>query len=387
MTASLRASACVLTSPARGAIAVIRIGGPDGLLVADTVFRPVSGGPLAESATGDLRLGRIGAGMGDEVVAVIVRRSPPEVEFQSHGGPTATALVLNAVRKAGATIASAEGPSMSAALRCLPAQAEADLARAPTLRCAEILLDQVNGALLEKIQHLRLLLYQSSDAFPRELDELLERASYGLRLVDGWRVAFAGRPNVGKSRLFNALAGYERALVAPTPGTTRDVVTLTAAIDGWPVELVDTAGLRDASDPIEQSGILLAREWQTGADLVLLVLDRSEPLTEMDRRLVLEFPNALTIANKVDLGSAWDPTELANLAVSSETGEGIQKLLQAIGSRLVPVAHGEGAAVPFRRSHVRLLERARRLWAAGRHEHAARALGRLAGERRPDLET
>ncbi len=88
----------------------------------------------------------------------------------------------------------------------------------------------------------------------------------------------AGRPNVGKSRLLNALAGYDRAIVDPTPGTTRDVVTVPAAFDGWPVELADTAGLRSSLDPIEAEGVALARARQRGADLVVVVLDRSEPL-------------------------------------------------------------------------------------------------------------
>ncbi len=95
----------------------------------------------------------------------------------------------------------------------------------------------------------------------------------------------AGRPNVGKSRLLNALAGYERAIVDPTPGTTRDVVTVRTALDGWPVELADTAGLRDSDDAIESAGIALARARQADADLTLLVLDRSEPLTETDLAL------------------------------------------------------------------------------------------------------
>ena len=110
----------------------------------------------------------------------------------------------------------------------------------------------------------------------------------GLRLIAGWRVVLAGRPNVGKSRLLNALTGYDRAIVDATPGTTRDVVTARTALDGWPVELADTAGLRPSDDPIEASGVALARARQGEADLVLVVLDRSEPLTDIDRAIVAE---------------------------------------------------------------------------------------------------
>ena len=182
------------------------------------------------------------------------------------------------------------------------------------------------------------------------VDSLREKAEVGLKMVDGWRVVLAGRPNVGKSRLLNALAGYERAIVDPSPGTTRDVVTIRAAFDGWPVELADTAGLRASDDAIEAAGVASALVRQGTADLVVLVLDRSGPFTEDDRRWIASYPDALLVANKSDLPPAWDPEGLGLdvATVSAERGDGIEALASAIARRLVPDPPAPGSGVPFR---------------------------------------
>ena len=127
---------------------------------------------------------------------------------------------------------------------------------------------------------------QSGDAAAarRQIDDLLAHAATGLHLVRPWQVVVAGRPNVGKSSLINAIAGYQRAIVHSLPGTTRDIVSVQTALDGWPVEISDTAGLRRGSDPIEQAGIELAIDKIAAADLVVLVFDASSPWTDADRR-------------------------------------------------------------------------------------------------------
>src|SRR5205814_9029049 len=142
-----------------------------------------------------------------------------------------------------------------------------DLARAPTLRAAEVLVEQQLGALEGEVTRALARLPDDPAGASDVVDALVRRAVVGLRLVSGWTVALAGRPNVGKSRLLNALAGYRRAIVDPSPGTTRDVVTVRTALDGWPVELADTAGLRAPGDPLEAAGIALARARQRDADL------------------------------------------------------------------------------------------------------------------------
>src|SRR5690606_1851021 len=154
--------------------------------------------------------------------------------------------------------------------------------------------------------------------------------------------------------LLNALAGFGRAIVSPTPGTTRDVVTVRTAIDGWPVELADTAGVRTTDDPIEASGVQLARSRHGGADLVLPGLDRSEPLTEADRALIAERPDALIVCNKADLPAAWEsePSWAECAIVSAGRGDGLDALLGAIARRLVPDPPPSGVAVPFRADQV-----------------------------------
>lgn len=361
---------CVLTPNARGAVAVVRIWGTNALAVADAVFRPARGVRLAESARGVPRLGRAGEGLGDEVVAVVVDPvavgGPLEVELHCHGGPAPVALVVKALVEAGARRCRPESWNRHAAGRVVSAQARADLARAPTVRTAEILLEQAAGALEREVAEV----LQESDPITaaKQIERLLARAAVGRRLVKGWSVALAGRPNVGKSRLLNALAGYERAIVDPTPGTTRDVVTIQTAFDGWPVEIADTAGLRQADDDLESAGIALARARQTGADLILLVLDLSEPLTSDDRALIKALPGAVVVANKADLPTAWNVEALAQaevLAVSAERGDGLDRLAATVSLRLVADPPGPGDGVPFRSEHERRLRAARKALRSG----------------------
>src|SRR5204862_3686687 len=161
----------------------------------------------------------------------------------------------------------------------IAAQALLALAGARTERTATIFLDQYRGALrkdLTAIEHD--LTHGNHDTAVRALNSLLARASLGLHLRQPWKVVIAGRPNDGKSSLMNAILGYQRSIVWHEPGTTRDVLTATTAIDGWPLELIDTAGLRvgravpaDSADPIESEGIARARAQIAAADLTILV--------------------------------------------------------------------------------------------------------------------
>jgi tRNA modification GTPase len=241
----------------------------------------------------------------------------------------------------------------------------------------------MQGALEREVaQMIHMLSYDRLEALGR-LGTLIGRSALGSRLVSGWRVVLAGRPNVGKSRLLNALAGYQRAIVDPTPGTTREGVTIRTAVDGWPVELTDTAGLRSAGDPIEAEGITMARARQAEADLVLLVLDRSEPLTTSDHALLAADPGRrLVVANKSDLPAAWIPGDDVSVTVSAERGEGIERLVGRLAARLVPAPPPPEAGIPFRPRHPRLLERARDALDGGDMALAHSSLSALIGERK-----
>jgi tRNA modification GTPase len=187
---------------------------------------------------------------------------------------------------------------------------------------------------------------------------------------------------VGKSCLFNALAGFPRAIVDQEPGTTRDVVTFRASLGGWPVELADTAGVRGTEDAVESLGIYRSRREQARADLLLLVLDRSEPLQVADRELIALSKGALLLANKSDLPAAWtsgdaDLERSELVTISAQRGDGMGDLTAAIINRLVPDPPAPGAAVPFRAAHLDDLTRVRARLAAGDRARAAERLRKM----------
>ncbi|HET6576073.1 MAG TPA: GTPase, partial [Fimbriiglobus sp.] len=252
------------------------------------------------------------------------------------------------------------------------------LAKAPTLRTASILLDQYHGTFIKTITDIVAALgHGDHDTASTQLQTLADFAPVGRHLVIPWRVAVAGAPNVGKSSLVNALAGYQRAIVAPVAGTTRDVVTTTTALDGWPVELADTAGLREEAESLEAAGIGLARRHLAEADVVVWVLDVSTP------NLVWPAgPDAerigrerLLVANKIDLPAAWglDAAPIV-LRLSAATGTGIPELASAISHLLVPHPPTTGAAVPFTPELADAIESAHRLLASGEFAAAHKAL-------------
>ena len=155
-------------------------------------------------------------------------------------------------------------------------------------------------------------------------------------------MAIAGRPNVGKSTLFNRLSGVDRAIVTPVPGTTRDLLTEAVMVGATRVTLVDTAGVRPTSDPVEREGVVRAERAHAAADVVLVVLDRAVPLTDDDGRLLAAGEHAarIVVANKADLPAAWTPSELvvrgqvgaetAVVPISAATGSGVDELIRAI---------------------------------------------------------
>jgi tRNA modification GTPase len=161
-----------------------------------------------------------------------------------------------------------------------------------------------------------------------------------------WQVVVAGQPNVGKSSLVNAIAGYQRAIVHSTPGTTRDIVSVQTAMDGWPVEISDTAGLRETDEEIERAGLELARQKILTADLVVLVFDNSLPWSMHNQTFVEAYPAGLLVYNKSDLPRAPGPRP-SGLELSAMQSAGIDGLCHEIAGRLVPHPPPPGAAVPF----------------------------------------
>jgi len=335
----------------------------------DAWFLAANGRPLAQQPLGALLFGQLRTPDGQAEEVVVCRLTADCLELHCHGGEAAAARVRDVLTAAGVvvmergkrspgptwppTVASSggEGPlGLRAGLRENRAERESRLRelvlRAATPRTAAIAHAQYRGALAREVSHLlnRPVWDGSEGAVLRSLIAL---APVGRHLVDPFLVGVVGRPNVGKSRLVNALLGFERTIVLDRPGTTRDVLTAETAHAGWPIRLADTAGWRVSGDALEQQGIARAEEWLAEADLVLLVLDGSQPLTPTDRGLYEQYPGALCVGSKGDLAPAWELAEVAGARrVSAQTGAGLGELLDTLVEQLVPKVPAPGGGVP-----------------------------------------
>lgn len=310
---------------------------------------------------------------------VVCALGADRLEIHCHGGRAVVAQVLESLRQAGGTIVSRERWLLGREPDRLCAEARLTLAQAPTLRVAGILLDQYRGALSRAVHAIQVALGAGQVRVAEtSLRTLLAWSPVGLHLTQPWRIVIVGRANVGKSSLLNALLGYSRALVHPTPGTTRDVLTADTALDGWPVEFADTAGTRPQAGELERAGGARAADQAARADLILLVSDLSAPWTADDQHLWERAPHPpLVVHNKSDLVAATPSPRPDGLVTSAKTAVGIPQLLAAMASRLVPVSPPAGAPMPFRRPHVRHLTRALAAATAGRGDLALQALSTL----------
>ncbi|MGD9721905.1 MAG: GTPase [Pirellulales bacterium] len=366
-----------LTPAGRGAIATLLVTGPGATALVASLLHS-SSGPLAARPLDAITYGRwSSAAAGEEVV--VCRRAAEHVEIHCHGGHAASRAIIDSLCAAGCVETDWRQWVRAAAIDPIRAEAEIALACASTLRVAEILCDQRAGALRAALAQIAAHLATSEVDHARAcVEQLLALAPLGLHLVEPWRVVFAGSPNVGKSSLINALLGYERAIVHPTPGTTRDVVSTLTAFDGWPVELSDTAGLRDDAEPLETAGIDLARRQLAAADLVVLVADASTSMAAALARLSAgDCRDALRVFNKCDLLPPGCPAPDAvgqALFTSALRGEGIAQLQAEIVRRLVPALPTRGQAMPFLACQVAALERMRDLLVAVRPAEAAAIL-------------
>ena len=328
-----------LTPPGSGAIATIAVRGPEAWAIIRNHFR--SAKPLPDQpSTYTSWFGTFGEGVGDEVILAVLAAEPEtSIEIHCHGGRQVVRWLIDLLVREGCLETSCdELLTVHGAWKLLP--------HAKTLRTAAILLDQANGAFDRALVEIGRAIESGStaDALVR-LHALSRYAPVGQHLIEPWRVVIAGAPNAGKSSLLNALAGYQRSVVAPVPGTTRDVVSAALAFDGWPVELSDTAGLREGRDELEREGIARAQRQLATADLCLWVIDVTDPEPTIFECIPI---NALPILNKCDRPSAIDETRFPDaIRVSALTGEGIDQLIDTMMARLVPDVPRPGAAVPY----------------------------------------
>jgi tRNA modification GTPase len=338
-----------LTPPGRGAVATLWVDGPNAMAVVQSRFQSASNVVLADAPADRPLFGHFGGLRGEEVVVRVF--SPEAVEIHCHGGHASVGMVRSRLMQSGCRALSWEAMIGRRENDPLAAAALVALAQASTERTASLLLTQCQGVLRCALDDLAASI-RCGDRPAAEvlLKTLLRRADVGEHLASPWRVVLAGPPNAGKSRLMNALVGYRRAIVHRVAGTTRDVVTATTSFDGWPVELADTAGLRETDHPIEQAGVDLARQKLEQADLVVLVFDGSQPWTARDAALVAAYPAAIVVYNKRDL--VKDPgcrssDRPAGMWVSASQGDGLATLPSVLAARLVPDPPAVGEAIPF----------------------------------------
>jgi tRNA modification GTPase len=436
--------AAIATAPGVGAIGIVRVAGPEALRVAAAVFRPARGLDVAALPGGRVTFGHVvdteagagggggagagcGAGGGEFVDdgLLLTFRGPASytgqdaVELQVHGGPAVLRAVLDLCLRHGARAAEpgeftlravAHGKLDLAQAEAVLAMVEArsDAARrqasiglsgalGEAIAAAETAITAAYAAVLAQLDYpeegVPEAQVEAAVAAARgQLERLLATADAGRFAVRGARLAIVGRPNAGKSSLLNALLGYERAIVAAAPGTTRDYLEAPLELGRVSVTAVDTAGLRTTDDAIEAHGVARSRALAAAADAVVALVDGARRLDDDDHALVkaLDPARTLWVASKADLPPAWDATDLGVpvLRVSGATGAGLDDLRTALEARLLGAAAAEEAWVTSERQVDALREAVEALARIPGAPHdlqgldletALRALGRITG--------
>ena len=364
------AIAAVSTGNQVSAIGIIRLSGDDCISIAQRVFS----GNLLEAPNRKLILGCLKDTQGrtiDQCMAVVSRAphsytGEDTVEFHCHGSPALLAAGLDSLYTAGARPARrgefTKRAFLNGKLDLTQAEAVIDLIEAETADAAANAAGQVGGALQKKLDPIYRTLTDLCSHFHAVLDypdediedfglsnyrqtlrqaakalyDLLGTYGQGRILRQGVAAAIVGRPNVGKSSLLNALAGFERVIVTDIPGTTRDTVEQSVLVGSTRLRLIDTAGIRETGDTVEALGVQRSRQALEQADLVLFVCDGSQPLTPEDREIMdacCDAPHAIALVNKVDLGRVVEPGDLPFLNVictSLPEGRGLDQLADVI---------------------------------------------------------
>ena len=368
--------AAISTPLGTGGIGIVRMSGTGSIAIADELF--IGKKKLSEKATHTLSYGKITDGRGGEVideVLVSVMRAPQTytrediVEINCHGGSLVTKKVLEALLRAGARLAEpgefTKRAFLSGRIDLTQAEAVIDLIHSKTEPSRQAAVNQLEGRLKTAVRRMReeiLDLIASIEAvidYPdydieeetysrmeqgagrllAEMRQLLAGADRGKIIREGLQTVIIGKPNVGKSSLLNWLLEEDRAIVTDIPGTTRDTVEEYLNIDGIPIKIVDTAGIRRTGDLVEQMGVEKSRAYAERADLILLMLDASRPLEEEDREILsfIKQKKAIVLLNKADLEQKLSPEELRDfvpqeqiLQISVKENQGFSMLIEEL---------------------------------------------------------
>ena len=334
-----RANFRVLTAQGRGAIATIEVKGQGAVELVQRCFESASGQAIATFEMNSIIYGHwlMNGQPGEDLVVCPIQ--PEHLEIYCHGG----AAAIDAVRKT-LEAGGAQEMQPTSDQAGFESQINCAIANAPTRKTALILLAQ-REAHRQLREELRTLLENKQTKQAVELiQRVLNLSDFGIHLTRPWSVVLCGQPNVGKSSLINAIVGFERTIVNPVAGTTRDAVSHLTSIQGWPVELTDTAGLRNSEDAIERAGIELARNRIAAADLVVAVIDASVESDAEQADFLKQLQPGLIVKNKVDLGTA---NQTSGISVSALNTTGIGELIAEIGNKLVAEIPPRNQVVPF----------------------------------------
>src|SRR5580658_5910452 len=379
--------AAISTPPGRGGIGIVRLSGPQSVAIAAHLVKPRQPLEHARARLADVLDSEAAEATRIDEALVTFFAAPNSytaedlVEIAAHGSPVVLELLLRRALDLGARLAEpgefTQLAFLAGRIDLTQAEAVRDLIEAQTLTQARQAASQLGGALSRRVQPVKrslvelIALLEAGIDFAEDDVEVAPQAEIARRIGelnpplaaleasyargrvvhDGLTMAIVGRPNAGKSSLFNRLVERDRAIVTATPGTTRDLVTERISLDGIPLELVDTSGLREGREEVEQIGIARSREALADADLVLIVLDATGELNDEERRLLaaVEDRPALIAINKCDLvancRSAPHLEELSSapsLSTSALTGEGIEELR----AKILVLATGGAAQEP-----------------------------------------
>ena len=397
--------AAIATAPGEAGISVVRISGPNSLTIADKVFRghrkpsSLAGNSFAYGFVQSSSSSSAGNSGVDEVI-LLVYRAPHSytredvVEIQGHGGRVSAKQILRTVLDAGARLAEpgefTKRAFLNGRIDLLQAEAVADLIMAQSDRAAAAAIEQLDGRLstditsiydviMDVASDLEATLDFSEEELPAtamlEITDRLEKAVKALQtILDTWEeghllregalVVIAGKPNTGKSTLLNTLLGKDRAIVTNIPGTTRDTIEEMFIVDGIPVRLVDTAGLRDSECLIERDGIQRTQNLIENADMVLYMIDGSQDVDNKDITTVKKCSaKSIIVLNKIDLGLVANASAFSCFPVvmcSLVNGKGIAELRGVIAARLGQMTQGHPHAAISERHRISIQGAVRR---------------------------
>ncbi len=409
--------AAIATPPGLGGVGIVRVSGPEVPNIAEQLLGRLPTPRLAELhdfVEADNSL--IDTGLVLYFAAPVSFTGEHVLELQGHGGPVVMDLLLARVLSLGARPARpgefSERAFLNNKLDLAQAEAIADLIESSTAQAARAAVHSLQGvfsqrvhALVELLTRIRMYVEAAIDFPEEEIDFLSDKglaqmlkqlqadfagliagAQQGCLLRDGMTVVIAGRPNAGKSSLLNALSGRDAAIVTEIPGTTRDVLREHIQLNGMPLHILDTAGLHDSDDPVEQAGMQRARTALEQADRVLLVIDDRQGFTAADAAILQDLPAGIActrIANKIDLSGREPGLDASDdeplVALSAKTGAGMDSLREHLKQSAGFSDQAEGG-FSARRRHLDVLERAHEHFETGVKQLERRRAGELLAE-------